>query len=133
MPRPETVKKALAEISKSTANYRYFFQNLRSPSWLAPLAEQGSFTNPPEKQEVEGGFIFPGWPASEYLCRMSKDPQAQDRVLTIVLGMRETDNIHVNSDLADIALALPAKSAAKLIKRAKAWVQTAYHNRVSSK
>src|SRR5262249_12576770 len=102
MPTPETIQKALAEIGKSAANYRYFFENLRSPSWLAALNQAGLFTNPPGREEVEGGFIFPGWAASQYLARMAKIADAQAEVLRIVLAMHETDNVNVHSDLLDI-------------------------------
>lgn len=133
MPRPETVSKALAEISKSAANYRYFFDSLKSPEWLAPLAERGLFTTPPEKEQVEGGVAFPGWPASQYLARMATNPAAQQEVLKITLAMRETDNINVHRDLLDIALALPASDAAKLTGRARAWVQSPYRGMVDYK
>lgn len=133
MPTPETVNKVLAEIGKSAANYRYFFDKLTSLVWLTPLAEKDLFKNPPEKQEVEGGVIFPGWPASQYLVRMARDPVAAQQVLTIVLAMRETDNIQVNGDLLEIALALPAHDAARLAGRVKNWVQTPYHSTVKHK
>ena len=74
MPKPETVSKALEQIGKSAANYQYFFDKLSSPEWLAPLAEKGRFKQPPEKQPVEGGVRFPGWPESQYLVRMVKIP-----------------------------------------------------------
>jgi hypothetical protein len=130
MPTPETVQKALREIGKSAANYRYLFENLKSPSWLAPLAQAGLFTNPPGREQVEGGFIFPGWAASQYLSRMAKIPEAQDEVLRIVLAMHETENVNVHSDLVNVALALPAAGAARLVVRARAWVQSPYQGLV---
>src|SRR5580704_10685490 len=116
MPKPETVSKALEQIGKSAANYQYFFDKLSSPEWLAPLAEKGRFKQPPEKQSVEGGVRFPGWPESQYLVHMAKIPAAQQQVLQIVLAMADTDNIRVHADLMEIALSLPASDAAKLVK-----------------
>jgi len=130
MPRPETVDQALEEIGKSAANYRYFFEKLDFPSWLAPLAAKGRFKNPPQKIAVEGGVMFPGWPESQYLARMARIPAAQEQVLQIVLAMPETENINVHNDLLDIALALPAKDAARLVGRAGAWVQSPYQGLV---
>ena len=130
MPTRETVEKALAEIGKSAANYRYFFENLKSPSWLAPLSEAGLFTNPPGREEVEGGFIFPGWAASAYLARMAKIADAQTPVLRIVLAMHDTDNVNVQSDLLEIARALPAHDAATLVAKARSWTQTPYRSLV---
>jgi hypothetical protein len=84
MPTPDKVTRALETIAKSTANYEYFFRNLKSPTWLTPLAERGRFRIPPTKVDVEGGVIFPGWPESQYLARMAHDPAAQQQVLQIV-------------------------------------------------
>jgi hypothetical protein len=128
MPTPETVTRALDQIAKSAANYQYFFQKLNSPRWLQPLAVKGRFKTPPAKQPVEGGVTFPGWPESQYLARMAKLPEAQQQVLQIVLAMADTDNIRVHADLMEIALAVPAAEAAKLVKRARTWVQTPFHN-----
>lgn len=131
MPRPETVEKAIAEISKSAANYRYFFERLNSPSWLGPLAEKGRFRTPPDKIEVDGGVMFPVWPESQYLARMAKIPEAQAQVLQIVGSIPETDNIRVHADLLDVALALPAASAALLVDRVSRWVQSLFDSMVS--
>ena len=133
MPRPETVDKAMAEIGKSAANYRYFFEKLNSPSWLEPLAEKGRFRNPPAKVEVDGGVMFPGWPASQYLARMACIPEAQEQVLQIVRAMPATDNIRVHADLLDIALALPSAQSVHLVKLACTWVQSPFDSMVTYK
>jgi len=130
MPRPETVDQALAEISKSAANYQHFFEILNHPSWIRPLAARGRFRNPPQKVAVEGGVIFPPWPESRYLARMAQIPSAQQEVLAIVQALPETDNVNVNSDLLDIARALPAHDAARLVTKARTWIQTPYHSLV---
>ena len=73
MPRPETVDKAIQEIGKSTANYRYFFDKLNSTAWLDRLATKGRFRSPPQKIELEDGRVsFPSWPESRYLARMAQ-------------------------------------------------------------
>jgi hypothetical protein len=130
MPRPGTVDQALAEIGKSAANYRYFFEKLNFPTWLAPLAAKGRFRNPPHKVAVEGGVMFPPWPESQYLARMARIPAAQREVLDIVQAMPDTDNINVHNDLLDIALVLPANAAASLVGKARSWLQTPYHGMV---
>jgi hypothetical protein len=133
MPRPETVDKALEQIGKSAANYRYFFEKLSSPSWLAPLAAKGRFSAPPAKIEVEGGIMFPPWPESQYLARMARIPEAQAQVLQIVLGIPATDNIGVHADLMDVALALPPAQSAQLVDRARTWVQNRFEGLVTYK
>jgi len=133
MPRAETVDKAMVEIGKSASNYRYFFEKLKSPTWLGPLAAKGRFTSPPSKIEVEGRVVFPAWPESQYLARMAQLPEAQEEVLRIVQAMPETDNIWVHADLLAIALALPAGQAAQLVERACKWLQTPFENIVADK
>jgi hypothetical protein len=133
MPRPETVDKAIAEIGKSAANYRYFFEKLNSPAWLAPLAEKGRFRTPPAKVEVDGGVMFPGWPESQYLARMARIPEAQDQVLQIARTIPTTDNIRVHADLLDVALALPPAHAAQLVNLACTWVQSRFDSMVNYK
>jgi hypothetical protein len=133
MPRPENVEKALEQIRKSAANYRYFFEKLTSPSWLAPLAAKGRFSAPPAMIEVEGGVMFPPWPEAQYLARMAKVPEAQAQVLQIVLGMPTTDNIAIHSDLMDVALALPPAQSARLVDRACTWVQSRFEGLVNYK
>jgi hypothetical protein len=133
MPRPETVDKAIAEIGKSVANYRYFFEKLNAPGWLRPLADRGRFDHPPTLIEVEGGFLFPGWPESQYLARMAKLPEAQAEVLRIALAIPQTDNAMVHADLLNVALALPAAEAAQLADRIASWVQQGHENSVAMK
>lgn len=134
MPRPEIVDQAIQEISKSTANYRYFFERLNSPAWLAPLAAKGRFSNPPARVEHEDGLVsFPGWPESRYLARMAQLPEAQEQVLRIVRAIPETDNIAVHADLMDIALALPADLASQMANQACAWVQNAINGTIQYK
>ncbi|MFY9728712.1 MAG: hypothetical protein WB579_10045 [Bryobacteraceae bacterium] len=130
MPRPETVDQALEEIGKSAANYRYFFEKLNFPTWLAPLKAKGRFRNPPHMVAVEGGVMFPPWPESQYLARMARIPAAQREVLDIVQAMPDTDNINVHNDLLDIALALPPNLASSLVGKARSWIQTPYHGLV---
>ena len=128
MPSPETIQAVLTEIVKSAANYRYFFDTLHKPSWLTPLAAQELFKVPPGKEAVDDGFMFPLWPASQYLARMAKLPEAQDQVLQIVQTMQVTDNVFVHADLCEIVLALPPKKSAKLGGRVKFWVQTPFQS-----
>ena len=65
MLKPETIERATQEIRKGYAQYRYFFEQLNSPSWLEPLAERGFFSKPPDPQKVDGQHVrFPPWPES---------------------------------------------------------------------
>jgi len=105
--------------------YGYFFGKLNDPAWLEPLRAEGFFTQPPEPEyDYDKGTIrFPLWPAAQYLTRVAR--LAPQTVLEIALEIPETENVHVPVDIADIALALPARMAAQLVPRFKAW--TPFH------
>jgi hypothetical protein len=123
MPSKETVDKALAAI-KEPAAYEYFFDQLKSPSWIRPLQERGFFQRPPQG-EVEGNYIrFPYWPESRYLARVaSLDPEL---VFETVKKIPQTDNPRVLGDIVDALLAMPPALSERLAKHAGSWVTSKY-------
>lgn len=118
MPSLDTVNRALAAI-KIRADYEYFFENLKSPSWIEPLRQAGLFREP-ERPIREGQFIqYPAWPPSQYLVRMAAlAPQA---VADVIQQIPATDNFRVNEDFADAVLAMPEDIAVELVPLAKQW------------
>jgi hypothetical protein len=123
MPSRETVRKAVAAI-KRPADYQYFFDRLQSPGWIEPLRQEGFLRRPPEA-EREGGYIrFPQWPESRYLVRMaSLEPE---HVASVFLDMEDTENVRVQEDAIDAALAMPPAVAARLVPRALSWIDSPY-------
>jgi hypothetical protein len=126
VPAPGTVAKMLTVISRSTANYRYFFEKLHDAQWLRALAKEDVFKTPVPTVAVEGGVRFPTWPATQYLVRMAKIPPVQGAVAKLARDMQETDNISVHRDLFEIALALPPVEAGTVAKKATAWIKSPY-------
>ena len=123
MPSKEAVDKALAAI-KEPAAYEYFFDQLKSPSWISPLRERGFFQHPPGG-EIEGNYIrFPYWPESRYLARVA--PLAPELVFEAVKRIPDTDNPRVLGDMVDALLAMPPALSARLAKRAGTWVTSKY-------
>ena len=116
----EMVAKVRKTIGKSGLNYAYFFDNLSSPEWLEPLAKEGFFDAPPAARAVEGGWVFPIWPASRYLVRMAD--LAPEPVCEIVLAMPESDNLRVLDDVVDCARSLPPRLAGGVAKKVAAWL-----------
>ncbi len=135
MPRPETVEKALEQIGKSAANYRYFFEKLTSPSWLAPLAAKGRFSAPPAMIEVEGASMFPPWPEkAQYLARIGEGAGSAGAGLADrTWDADDGQNPAIHSDLMDVALALPPAQSARLVDRACTWVQNRFEGLVTYK
>ena len=122
MPRPEVVKKALAEIRKRAVNYEYFFDRLKSPEWIEPLFSEGMFRHPPPPKR-EGDYIsFPFWPESRYLARMAA--LVPEVALEIALQIPDTSNIRVHEDFADAACEMPPELAARWAKEEAHWVRS---------
>lgn len=104
---------------------RYFFDRLENPLWLEPLQKKGFFRNPISVTRDEGKKTvgFPPWPESRYLARMASHAPA--KVLEIAL-LIETDNIRVQEDLVDVALAMPAETAVNLAPKVLSWLASPY-------
>lgn len=122
----DLVARAVAQIRKSRANYEYFFEKLDSPEWLEPLQKEGFFTSPPEPRREGQSISFPGWPESRYLARMAGVVSAADVVYSIASKIPPTENVRVNNDLAEIALALPPHLGARFVAAAKKWAVSPY-------
>jgi hypothetical protein len=123
-PTPELVSKAVARLSRDQ-QYRYFFDHLDNPQWVRPLEAKGYFRNPPApvRDDLQGTISFPPWPESRYLARMA--PLAPEAVLNIALTL-ETDNVSIQTDLIDAALAMPAEMAEKFANKANRWLNSPY-------
>ena len=106
------VERMFSLIEGKTANYVFFFENAKDPSWIPHLVERGYFSDPPEKQVVDGQDYAPFWPPLLYLKRVArKDPAA---VVEVVKGLPKVDNYRVKLQILDIALELPGPRSAML-------------------
>jgi hypothetical protein len=124
MPKQEVVNRALKEIHKGFAQYRYFFDNLSSPAWLEPLSQAGFFKEP-LKPKQEGNYVsLPIWPESRYLMRMSQIAEAQEQVLKLTLGIPDSGNSRVHDDIANIALSMSPALAAKLVPQLSRYTES---------
>lgn len=124
MANREAVLKAKAAIKRSS-DFDYFFDNLKSPSWIIPLFEEGFFNHPYSPIQDEKYIRFPVWPASRYLVRMSE--LSPTEVAKVALQIPETNNVRVWEDLAEIALKLPPPLAVKFVPLAERWLQSQHH------
>src|ERR1700674_776813 len=124
-PTPQHVDATVARLRHGEYN-RYFFDRLANPDWICPLKLKGFFSSPPKpmRDEARGTIAFPPWPESRYLLRMVA--RAPEAVIEVALEIPDTKNVRVHDDLADIALALPARFAAKLVPQARTWIETTY-------
>jgi hypothetical protein len=120
------IDRAVALIARAE-HHRYFFDKLDDAHWVRPLAQKGFFRSPPPLIPVQGGPYFkaPPWPESRFLARIagSASSEEQGRIAEIALSLPDTENVSVQQDLAEIALALPPKLALRFVPKAKKWME----------
>lgn len=120
-PTPEEIDHAVALLSHGE-HYRYFFDKLGNPEWIAPLRSKGFFTNPPAVRidETQRIIATPPWPESRYLSRMAS--LMPELVVDVILKIPPTKNTSIHEDLIEAALAMPPSLAAKLAPKIKEWI-----------
>jgi hypothetical protein len=108
---------------------RHFFHSLEDPAWLEPLKKRDFFKTPPEPivDEMNHTIAHTRWPALEFLVRMAARADAAESVTDILIGIK-TDNVLVHEGIAEAALQLPARLAARL---APQLVQSLSHRSLS--
>ncbi|MEX0991887.1 MAG: hypothetical protein WD004_06410 [Actinomycetota bacterium] len=101
---------------------QYFFQQLKSPDWLAPLKRAGFFDALPPLEELPEGYVrFPTWPAAGYLERMAQ--LAPGEVAEIILNLGLTKNARAIAGVVEVALALPPDRAGRVAPMASVWLE----------
>jgi len=132
-PTKEGVQILRNKVPNNPVALGYFFGKLASPAWLEPLRDEGFFKNPPqpERDNENRTVSFPFWPQSQYLARMAA--LVPKMVLEIALQIPDTESIQVHQDLVDAALAMPPELAAKLVPKAKVWVNSPYQSLLPEK
>lgn len=127
MPRPseDQLDRALALIALGSSRYRYFFDTLKDPDWIAPLHARGFFTQPSRPHRSGDTISFPFWPESAFLVRMADHAATQAEILDIALAV-DTENTRIHENLAEIALKLPATMSALFLPRVSAWIESPY-------
>ena len=101
----------------------YFFDNLKSPDWIEPLAVTGLFATPPEPVQLDGAIQFPSWSASRYLARMAGRSPEQVRD---VLRNLHTDNVRVLHDYVDAVSAMPPTMTVEFVPVMVQWLDTPF-------
>ncbi|GAA2623856.1 hypothetical protein [Streptomyces vastus] len=125
-PGKAHVKLLLNAFPQDYLTQERFFGLLDAPRWLPHLREYGFFSTPPapETDDEARTVVFPAWPASTYLVRMTSVAPAG--VAAIAEQIPSTDNPRVNLDLAEVALLLPPADAARLVPRAVEAIRGPY-------
>lgn len=90
-----------------------FFDGLKNPLWVEPLAREGMFDNPPEPEMTDDGLIRDlYWPEIDYLKRVA--PVAPKAVVDVLLKLAGSNNVWVRRAVFSIGASIPSDEAAKL-------------------
>jgi hypothetical protein len=111
----DQLKEAIALIKKGPTNADYFFEQLKSPVWIDPLAKEKLFAQPYEPIRQGDSISFPFWGPGQYLARMAAIPEAQSRVRAILEKLPPSENPRVYEIIADAASAMPPAMATQLV------------------
>jgi hypothetical protein len=124
-PSPTQVG-AVTKLISNALQRRHFFESLQNPAWIEPLRDAGLFDAPlePIRDYSAGTVGSPPWPQSRYLARMAAIRPAV--VHEVALAVPETENVLIQEDLADAALAMPPALAADFVSMAKQWIRSPY-------
>ena len=115
--------KILALLARRPADYEFFFKNLKSAAWVAPLQERGFFGDPLPMKRVGDGYVqFPTWLPLLYLIGVAKE--VPEQAVAICCNIPATDNTRVYADILQVALAvenptLSTKLAPKILEGTK--------------
>src|SRR4051812_39309498 len=123
-PSENQVKEALRRIPSFQLR-RAFFEGLKNPLWVEPLAKEGAFRNPPEPEKMDDGLIRDiYWPEMEYLIRVA--PEAPAAVVDVLLKISRSNNAWVRRGLFMIGASIPADQAARLQLVVRSWQSTGF-------
>jgi hypothetical protein len=104
---------------------RAFFENLKNPLWVEPLARARVFDDPPEPEVTEDGLIRDiYWPEMDYLIRVAQ--QAPGPVVDVLLGLAQSKNAWVRRGVFTIGASIPATEAVRLQPLLRAWAPGAF-------
>lgn len=123
-PSGEEVREAIRRITTPQLR-RVFFERLKNPHWLEPLAKERLFENPPEPEVTADGLIRDHyWPEIDYLIRIA--PTKPSAVVDILLKLESTKNAWVRRAVFTIGASIPAAEAARLKPLLRSWLATGF-------
>lgn len=123
-PTEEQVKEALRRIPTLQLR-RAFFEGLKNPFWMEPLAKEGAFKDPPEPELMSDGLIRDVyWPEISYLIRVA--PEVPAAVVDVLLKLKKSNNAWVRRGVFTIGASIPADQAARLRPLIQSWVSTGF-------
>lgn len=123
-PTEEQVQGAMRRLTSYQLR-RAFFEGLRNPLWVRPLADSGAFSSPPEPEVGSDGSVRETyWPEASYLSAMAQ--QAPSDVADVFVTFSGSSNSWVRRILFVAGAQMPAETAARLKPVIEAWAESGF-------
>jgi hypothetical protein len=104
---------------------RAFFEGLRNPLWVVPLAKAGFFSAPPEPEITPDGLVRDiYWPEMEYLARAASEVPRD--VVDVLLPLQASSNAWLRRGVVTVAGAIPVEESVRLAPLLKAWAKSGF-------
>ncbi|MDJ0356068.1 hypothetical protein [Paenarthrobacter sp. PH39-S1] len=122
VPTTDQVEAAVRRLTSYQLR-RVFYEGLKNPHWVKPLAKLGAFVDPPEPEPTGDGYIRDVfWPEVSYL--MNVCTEAPSEVIDVLLGLEATSNSWVRRALFIVGSQVPAAEAVRLKPLLNAWAES---------
>lgn len=119
VPTKDAVDAAVRRLTSYQLR-RVFYEGLKNPNWVKPLAALGVFANPPEPETLGDGSIRDMfWPEIRYLINVCTD--APSDVVDILRGLEQTSNSWVRRAAFIVGSQVSVSEAFRLKPLLKAW------------
>lgn len=123
-PTAEQVQTALRRLTSFQLR-RAFYEGLKNPLWVKPLADAGAFSSPPEPEVGSDGVVRERyWPEASYLDEMAEHVPAE--VAGVLVTLAGSTNPWVQRIAFSAGSRMPAAIAAKLKPAIDGWEDTGY-------
>lgn len=123
-PTVEQVQVALRRLTSFQLR-RAFYDGLKNPLWVKPLANAGAFSSPPQPEVGSDGFVREQyWPEASYLDAMAEQVPAE--VAEVLRSLAWSRNSWVRRTVFSAGSRMPAETAARLMPVIDKWKETGY-------
>lgn len=124
VPTDDQVQRALRRLTSYQLR-RAFYEGLKNPHWVGALAHAGAFSDPPEPELANDGYVRETfWPEVAYLINVG--PQAPTDVVDVLRTFGASHNSWVRRALFTIGSQIPAAEAVRLKPVVRNWESSGF-------
>lgn len=123
-PTTDEVQRVLRRLTNYQLR-RAFYEGLKNPLWVRPLADAGAFRDPPEPELADDGYVRETfWPEVAYLINVG--PQVPAEVVDVLLTLGGSRNSWVRRAVFTIGSRIPASEALRLKPVIRQWESSGF-------